>query len=225
MNSARTHFPCQRAPKQRGFTLIELLTVIAIIGILAAILLVSLGRVREAAQKTGCLSNLRQFQAANMLHAADNKGYYVRIKLNDVWWNVQEEFTRYLNAEKQTSQEAHSVAEPLKCPAAVTGILVNITNTWERENFPGYGYSDAGVSVAPDGKSFTALHQANISNPSKVIVFSDALDFRFYASNGEPSASYKWDNEYKTSTKWSYRHRNGRCVAYFDGHTAYLPAP
>jgi prepilin-type N-terminal cleavage/methylation domain-containing protein/prepilin-type processing-associated H-X9-DG protein len=59
-----------------GFTLMELLVVIAIIGILAALLLPVLVRVRERAQKTPCLSNLRQCMVALQTYASDNRESY-----------------------------------------------------------------------------------------------------------------------------------------------------
>jgi prepilin-type N-terminal cleavage/methylation domain-containing protein/prepilin-type processing-associated H-X9-DG protein len=68
--------PAPSAHPRRAFTLIELLAVIAIIGVLAAIIIGSVSKVRDAARSATCSSNLRQIGAAFNLYAADNRGLY-----------------------------------------------------------------------------------------------------------------------------------------------------
>lgn len=65
-----------RQEKRSGFTLIELLVVIAIIAILAAILFPVFAQAREAARKSSCLSNLRQWGTAGQMYTQDFDGMF-----------------------------------------------------------------------------------------------------------------------------------------------------
>jgi prepilin-type N-terminal cleavage/methylation domain-containing protein/prepilin-type processing-associated H-X9-DG protein len=67
--------PLGRDPIRAGFTLIELLTVIAIIGILAAILIPVVGSVRESARTAQATSNVRQIGSAKYIYVTENNGF------------------------------------------------------------------------------------------------------------------------------------------------------
>jgi len=68
-------------PIKAAFSLIELLVVVAIIGILAALLLPALGRAKMQGANTVCLGQLHQLGAATRLYADDNNNFLPRAEL------------------------------------------------------------------------------------------------------------------------------------------------
>src|SRR3954451_14167925 len=56
-----------------GFTLVEIMTVVAIIGLLAAIAIPNFVRARTTAQQNACINNLRQIDGAKQQWALENK--------------------------------------------------------------------------------------------------------------------------------------------------------
>ncbi len=70
--------------RNRGMTLIELMVVIAIIGVLAALVFPMLSRAKESSRRARCATNLMQFGTAFQLYANDNNGFAPRS-----WWGVR----------------------------------------------------------------------------------------------------------------------------------------
>lgn len=64
-----------RAKNKFGFTIVELLVVITIIGLLMALLLPAVGRVRESARRTQCINQMKQLGTASIAFHAQ-KDYY-----------------------------------------------------------------------------------------------------------------------------------------------------
>lgn len=62
--------------KTKGFTLIELLVVIAIIALLVSILVPTLGRARELARQSGCMSNLHTIGTQVALYSASSNDQF-----------------------------------------------------------------------------------------------------------------------------------------------------
>ena len=62
-----------RHPRSAGFTIVELMVVIAVIGILSALVLSGISSTKEKAKRIRCLNNLKQFITASHLHANDNE--------------------------------------------------------------------------------------------------------------------------------------------------------
>jgi prepilin-type N-terminal cleavage/methylation domain-containing protein/prepilin-type processing-associated H-X9-DG protein len=133
---------------RRAFTLIELLTVIAIIGILAAIIVPTVGKARNVAKKAQCVARIRQWGTAVNLCAND-------YKQNIPLFFRQDPFTYapYMSSGKNMTVEAETGATSNRtvidamsiCPTGING--GNSLNSVKQYAF----VVPIGVSLRPGG--------------------------------------------------------------------------
>ena len=68
-----------------AFTLLEILLVVALAGILAALLFPALGKMKSSGNRLKCLANLRQIGTAFSQYAADHDGWVVKARDYSGW--------------------------------------------------------------------------------------------------------------------------------------------
>lgn len=199
------------ASRSTAFTLIELLTVIAIIGILAAILIPVVGRVRESARGAVCQTTLRNIGMALFLFAEDNEGRLPSFTPKGGQWWLQGLMGQTPAGERvgpnyldEVWDDTEKRAMDLICPQSVS-VYPDIN---------GIGY---GMNI-PEGAHTVERPLNSIINPTIFALIADAhvlVNAGWYDSALGPYAS----NIYPNTT-----HGGGANYLYADGHVGYAKA-
>ena len=146
--------------RPRAFTLVELLVVIGIIAILISILIPVLGKARESAQRTACLSNLREVDNALRMYATSYKdatpiGYVGDLKQFSYVMNINGTATPHTVTEMGFVAVAEFArnGKVFYCPSEQDILFQydSSQNVWCFDCAPGTnGWNHLNTSVGPD---------------------------------------------------------------------------
>jgi len=193
----------------KKFTLIELLVVIAIIGILASLLLPSLGKARKKAQSSVCKSNLKQITLANLSYALDNDNF-MPLDMSSGYSNAQ--WTVHLSNKGYLDFDYTNDSGIYRCPSGAS-----LDAVWQSNyamNFRFCKYSDINSATTPNN-TWDDLLPLVSDHPSETMLFIDAYNnFRILMSSEITSMNLYG----RGSEKSIARHNNRANMSFIDGH-------
>jgi prepilin-type N-terminal cleavage/methylation domain-containing protein/prepilin-type processing-associated H-X9-DG protein len=243
MTTSQAETARTRTEDRPGFTLVELLVVIAVIAILAALLLPTLGRSKERALTVVCLNNLKQLQDCFHLYAIDyedhlppNMSVYDLstggpissdpnvLKLTWCPGNARADANSD-NVRKGLLFPYNTSTAIYHCPAdkapvfTLEGPVLNITRSrsynmsMSINGIPWDGTLD-GLDYIP---TFLKFSDIRIPSPAALFVFIDVHEDGILDSLfGIPLPGSPWDNHWFDLP--ANRHSQGANLSFADGH-------
>lgn len=236
MNAHRNSLITMQRNHRAGFTLVELLVVIAVIGILAALLLTAVAQVRGRVQRIQCANNVRQLGLALQEFRTDHNIYppVLNSPIGTGTWSYdlqQEIESHYIQGWHQNGI--------WKCPAAPAKFPPNPNSRFKTEHlgFTYYGYNVDGfrsntetnslglgghyIWIGPDFPKYSPVNEFEVFSPSEMMALGDGLIGGNNVISDGTSVLRRTDvvQDYLGSTKRAYaRHQGKANVVFCDGH-------
>ncbi len=228
-----------------GFTLIELLVVVAIIAVLIAILLPSLGRAKANAVRVQCASNLSQWGKIVAMYQLENDGWWGSQERIDsthkLFWNTialgeptlyDPEWNSDPNTAGKTSAQFRTCpGDPqyglAKAAGAAGGAILSNSNAAAR---PPVDYAMPRYNDAPGGPTDpnTLWRISQFNHPNTTVLLLDGPPNNQGTANHNMSLDYAFANMTDLDTSYApdftmpnclqQRHLGIGNVAFLDGH-------
>ena len=209
-----------------AFTLVELLIVIGIIALLISILLPTLAKARESANRAVCLSHLRQQYIANQMYALDNRdaipiGHNCRKGIGQLLWDAGYPVgsnPRYLQQGLLISAKYITDPKFFYCPSE--------KNPWFRFNTPENPWTPVPTRWGIFG-GYTSRPLAEWSDNGNLFANTPAL---YYPPYGRRYMRLGWmkpgmamlADSFADTTQLRDRHGSGINVAFADGSARWI---
>ena len=229
--------------KRLGFTLIELMMVVAVIGVLAALLAPVLTSGLNRAQASKCQSNIRQLFIANTLYAAEHGSYVAAAPdifgKNLVRWHGTRSSTQKpFDGTRGPLYEYLSRSDGIRSCPSFKNLRSGAAFSAFEDSCGGYGYNDRGVGSRSyyDGYNSNGVTRGmspgSIRQPAETVMFCDtaypqpygspsylieysfAESYQFVSDHTPPVASGQADPTIH------FRHSGRANVVWCDGHVS-----
>lgn len=191
-------------PRAAAFTLIELLTVIAIVGILAAIVIGTVGKIRANARQTACRSNLRQIGMAWQLYLADHKGVFPSFDTYQMYyWGG---YAGTWGGPAPETRPLHPYARDFKvfqCPSDTDSDSRGPFHALSGNSYVTANSNQRGILSRPEASNRVAVsgNYLRLRNPSRtILVFEQTVRASEPTYRNNPTASWSRKNWHPNDT-------------------------